>query len=81
MCALTEDLRSVLTAGLGRTSVVEGIFGSFFTWEGCFLNWGGGRLSSSLSACPSGPREGSPMLGCGGWVELVFCEADGTSSI
>lgn len=44
VCALTEDLQSVLTANLGRTSVLEGIFGSFFTWEGCFLDWGGGCL-------------------------------------
>lgn len=30
VCMLTEDLQSILTAHLGRTFVLEGIFGSFF---------------------------------------------------
>lgn len=76
VCVLTEDLQSILTAHLGRTFVLEGIFGSFFHLGRMFFGLGVGGLSVFFPACPSDPREGSPMLGCGGWIELVFCEAD-----
>lgn len=65
MCALTEDLQSVLTASLGRTSVLEGIFGSFFTWEGCFLDWGGGGCLPSFLLVLQALERGPPCLDVG----------------
>lgn len=66
VCMLTEDLQSILTAHLGRTFVLEGIFGSFFSLgKDVFWTEGGGGCLSSFLLVRQALERGPPCLDVG----------------